>query len=88
MTDDELEPYLSGSQGLVGLDMARELVGLRVQLGQALERLSAMEQTALGYAAVAETAMAERASARARLKELAECFAGLNAETREFLGES
>lgn len=86
MTDEELEPFLNGSLGVAALDLARELVGTKSQLGVALERLEASSAEAVRFAAVAEMAIGEAAQTKGRLHELAEALASTTAGIRDFLG--
>lgn len=86
MTDEELEPFLSGSMGVAALDLARELLGTRLQLSQLTALQERTATAALQYATVAEMAQGENAIARARLEEAGVVLATLNATIRDFLG--
>ena len=86
LTDEDLRPFLDGTQGVPGLDLARELVATRVLLVTTQAQCIGLSQTAEQYAAVAETAMAELASAKARLESICESLCNMNASVREYLG--
>lgn len=84
MTDEELKPFLSGSLGVPGLDLARALVSTRAELLTSQEQLATAVAAGDRYAAVAEMAIGEASQAKDQLKQLREALlaaaAGISTE--------
>ena len=87
VADEELAPFLSGEQGTVGLDLAREVVDLRQLVQQLTAQCAEHANTAACHAATAEAAMADCACAKEKLVMVQGALANVTATLVEYLGK-
>lgn len=86
VSEEDLAPFLAGSQGVVGLDLAREVVELRKALADAQASNAELTLSAQASADTAEASMAASALAKERLQITCESLANMCAGLREYLG--
>ncbi len=83
ITDNDLEPFLNGSMGVVSLDLAREFVALRTQFVVLQQKCDGLQNTAIASQEAAAAAFGQVDFLKSTLQAVSESCANLAAHIME-----
>jgi len=88
ISDEEMQEFLTGTKGVPGLDLAREVVALRERCASLETQCQAALEACARHQDLAECKMQEHAEAKDRLSSICESLATMCGGLREFLGNA